>query len=235
LGAAVGSVTVSPHPPMAEPTPTTTATTIEDRAIMPVRKGTPSPLKGKPAITRRPMTQARRDAFLKSLREHGVFMAAARDASPNCSTIAGPSQSFKDLMARDDVFRQEVEAAIEEANAKVELEIHRRAVEGYEEPVFYMGEVVGSIRKWSDRLLELRAKGALPDKYAPERNMRMTSELTTTTIAAGSLVLSVNDLELLSDDEARQLTDLLQLIETRRHVGTIEHIEHRPVLGASGT
>lgn len=185
------------------------------------RKGGPSPLKGRPAITRRPLTKARREAFLSELRKHGVFAAAAKAASPHAPTD-GVVTSFRDLVARDPAFAAEVGAAIEQANAAVEHEIWRRSQEGWKEPVFYMGEVVGEITKFSDRLLELRAKAAMPERYAPERNLNVRGELTAAAIPAGALVLTVDDLSLLSDTEARQLTDLLKLIETRRDAPAID-------------
>ena len=55
----------------------------------------------------------------------------------------------------------------------MEHEIFRRAQEGWDEPVYggrYRQEVVGSVRRYSDRLLELRAKALMPeyrDKPAP--------------------------------------------------------------------
>ena len=41
----------------------------------------------------------------------------------------------------------------------------RRAIDGFEEPVFYQGAVVGAVRKYSDRMLELLLKGHAPEKY----------------------------------------------------------------------
>lgn len=41
--------------------------------------------------------------------------------------------------------------------------IHKRGVEGWEEPVFYQGVEVGTIRKYSDRMLEIQAKRHVPE------------------------------------------------------------------------
>jgi hypothetical protein len=41
--------------------------------------------------------------------------------------------------------------------------IHNRAVEGWDEPVFFKGEEVGCIRRFSDRLLEMHAKRHCPE------------------------------------------------------------------------
>jgi hypothetical protein len=40
----------------------------------------------------------------------------------------------------------------------LEREAWRRAVEGFDEPVHYQGEVVGYVKKYSDRMLELLLK-----------------------------------------------------------------------------
>ena len=47
----------------------------------------------------------------------------------------------------------------------IEAEIIRRSIEGIDEPVYQGGRLVGFVRKYSDRLLELAAKAALPEKY----------------------------------------------------------------------
>jgi len=47
----------------------------------------------------------------------------------------------------------------------VEHEIYRRAQEGWEEPIYggrHKEKIVGTVRRYSDRLLELRAKALLP-------------------------------------------------------------------------
>jgi hypothetical protein len=41
----------------------------------------------------------------------------------------------------------------------LEAEARRRAVQGWDEPVFHQGRKVGTIRKYSDRMLEILLKG----------------------------------------------------------------------------
>ena len=48
-----------------------------------------------------------------------------------------------------------------------EAEADRRAMQGWEEPVFQGGVQVGAVRKYSDKLLELQLKANNPKKYAP--------------------------------------------------------------------
>lgn len=47
----------------------------------------------------------------------------------------------------------------------LEAEARRRAVEGWDEPVFYKGHQCGGIRKYSDTLLIFLMKGAMSEKY----------------------------------------------------------------------
>lgn len=55
--------------------------------------------------------------------------------------------------------------AKEEANDRLEGEARRRAVAGTEEPVFYQGEEISKIRRYSDTLLIFLLKGAKPETY----------------------------------------------------------------------
>lgn len=111
------------------------------------------------------LTDERKLMFLRELSAHGIVVRAARCASPNCDTRSGSEQTFRDARAADPEFARAWDAAIENARGEVEYELHRRAVEGWEEPVYggrYKEKIIGSVRKYSDRLLELRAKGLLP-------------------------------------------------------------------------
>ena len=128
-----------------------------------------------------PMTAERKAAFLAELARHGIANRAARAASPG--SAAGAMTTFKDARERDPAFAVAWEEALETARADVEHEIYRRSTEGYEEPVFggrYKETVVGTVRRYSDRLLELRARALLPayrDAAALNVNKRVTHDL----------------------------------------------------------
>lgn len=66
----------------------------------------------------------------------------------------------------DDSFRKAYVRAMECAGELHEDEMWRRASEGVLEPVYQGGELVGSVRKFSDSLLMFALKGAMPGKYA---------------------------------------------------------------------
>lgn len=112
---------------------------------------------------RLPLSPERKAAFIVELARHGIARRAARAASPQSE--GGAFSTFKDERQRDPAFAAAWEEAIETARAEVEHEIYRRSTEGYDEPVFggrYRETVVGTVRRYSDRLLELRARAMLP-------------------------------------------------------------------------
>jgi hypothetical protein len=74
-------------------------------------------------------------------------------------------QRFYELRARDDAFRDDWAAAVDQGTDRLEDEAYRRAVEGVREPIFSRGEVVGERRMYSDRLIEFLLKARRPAVY----------------------------------------------------------------------
>lgn len=106
-----------------------------------------------------PTTQAEKNRFLAKLKSSvGNVAAAARAAGIARSTVYKLRDTDLDFaMAMDEV--------LESVYDDMEQELHRRAVKGVPEPVYYKGRIVGQIRKKSDRLLEFALKGVRPEKY----------------------------------------------------------------------
>ena len=119
------------------------------------------------------LTDERKQVFLAELLRHGIVAWAARAASPD--SPLGAKKTFYDERDRDPVFADDWDEAIDFARGAVERELHRRAVEGWNEPVFYQGEQVGEVRKYSDRLLELMARGLIPERY--RENFKMEASV----------------------------------------------------------
>ena len=71
------------------------------------------------------------------------------------------------MAARDksDTFAKEWDAAIEVATDTLEMEARRRASLGVEEPVYYQGQIVGYVRKYSDVLLMFLLKAQRPERF----------------------------------------------------------------------
>jgi len=68
---------------------------------------------------------------------------------------------------------------------RISATIHNRAIEGWREPVYYMGEVVGYTRKYSDKLILAQAK-----RFEPEYKEK--TEIDHKVSVAGVLVVSNN-------------------------------------------
>jgi hypothetical protein len=103
-------------------------------------------------------TKAARDVFLKELIETGRIGHSAHVSGVSTQTVDYHRKNFPefDALCRD---------ALEEFNTKIEQEIYRRAVIGVERPVFQGGVLVGVVKEYSDRLLEIEAKRRMPAAY----------------------------------------------------------------------
>lgn len=129
------------------------------------------------------LTARRKKLFLAELARHGILVRAARAASPRASSRYGAVQTFKDERERDPEFALQWEEAVEAAKASVEHELYRRAQEGWDEPIYggrHREKIVGTVRRYSDRLLELRAKALLPayrEASSVSVNGRVTHDL----------------------------------------------------------
>ena len=96
-------------------------------------------------------------AFLAVYAACGCITYAARKAK--CSRFA----HYKWM--QDAAYAEAFAEARAEACDVLESEARRRAVEGVRKPVYYQGDVVGTVREYSDTLLIFLLKGAMPEKY----------------------------------------------------------------------
>lgn len=103
-------------------------------------------------------TPAREKRFLAAL-SRGVSVAAAAAEAGFAYSCA-----YKWRHA-DPNFAARWQEAYEEGTDRLEDEALRRAVEGFDTPVFYGGKKVGQIRRYSDRLLMFQLRGRRPGKY----------------------------------------------------------------------
>jgi hypothetical protein len=71
----------------------------------------------------------------------------------------------------DPEFAQAWEDGKEMALDRMEEEALRRGYEGVDEPVFFQGKQVSTIRKYSDTLLIFYLKGNRPEKYRENLNL----------------------------------------------------------------
>lgn len=98
------------------------------------------------------------DPFIETLATTGNVSASAK--------LIGKSR-FAVYAARDsdEEFAKRWDEALEEACDTLEAEARRRALEGVDQPVYYLGEECGRIRKYSDTLLMFLLNGYRSSRF----------------------------------------------------------------------
>lgn len=111
-----------------------------------------------PKTVPRKFNEQRQLEFLSYLADSGLLTDACSLANITASTV-------RKYRKRDTNFDNACKLAIERSSDKLEMEARRRALEGIDEPVFYQGDVVGYVRKYSDSLLQFLLRGNRPEKF----------------------------------------------------------------------
>ena len=112
---------------------------------------------------------AKKRAFLSAFAECGNKSRAAEMAGIVKQTI------YTRQWREDREFQVALESAHVMAADRLEEEAHRRAVDGWEEPVgWYKGVAGGTVRRYSDNLLMFLLKGARPERYRERYDVRGT-------------------------------------------------------------
>lgn len=112
-------------------------------------------------------TSKAKKKFLEIISRTGNISEAARQTRT-------ARRTHYNWMDSDPEYAKAFNEAMEDAADNLELEARRRAVDGVEEPVYYKGEVCGTVTKYSDSLLMFLLKGAKPDKYADRQKTEMS-------------------------------------------------------------
>ena len=97
-------------------------------------------------------------AFLQAFAERGTVTAA-------CLASRVGRRTVYDWIAHDERFARDFDAAREAAADVLEAECRRRGQDGVEDPVYYRGQVVGSVRRYSDACLLALLKVYRPDRF----------------------------------------------------------------------
>ena len=123
------------------------------------------PVNRERALTTR-VSPKRLSAFILTLGRTGNLAEATEAAKI--------PRNYPDYQAqKSPVFARRMQNAMEKSKDGLETEARRRAVNGWEEPVF--GKLpgndggsgqIGTIKKYSDKLLETLMRGSRPEKYA---------------------------------------------------------------------
>lgn len=115
------------------------------------------------------VTEARKNNFLAALKETCNVTEAAKIAGFTARTAYNHRVSDPDFKERWDAVEIEV-------RDKIEGEIWRRGVEGIDKPIFYQGKPVATVKEYSDRMLELLAKGHMKDRYGDQSKVELTGK-----------------------------------------------------------
>ena len=107
---------------------------------------------------KRPSLAVRKACFLEVLRQTAIVSRAAREAGLSSSTVYAHRTRFPG-------FARDWDAAVAEALDAVESGLIERARNGVEKPVYYRGEIVGSVRSYSDALAMFLLKAKRPEVY----------------------------------------------------------------------
>lgn len=95
---------------------------------------------------------ANQERFLNELAKHGIVGAA-------CVAAGVPVPTQEQWESQDtNGFKRRKASVLRLALGVLELEIHRRAVEGVDKPVIYKGQITDTYREYSDNLLMFRTK-----------------------------------------------------------------------------
>lgn len=96
--------------------------------------------------------------FVETFREKGIIRAACEAAGIR----RGLHSSWK---RSDPTFAEDCEEALEDAVDRIEKEMIRRGIDGFERPIIYQGKITGQYKDYSDALLITLAKGMRPQRY----------------------------------------------------------------------
>ncbi len=113
---------------------------------------------------------AKKEADFLAILSNGSSVQAAVQAI-GCSR----SNAYK-RRQNDPEFAAQWDAAIEAGSDLLEDEAKRRAHEGVLEPVYYQGQEVGQVRKYSDTLLMFMLKARRPDKFKERKEQQLTGK-----------------------------------------------------------
>lgn len=78
---------------------------------------------------------------------------------------------------QDADFAKEWERALEIGVAALEDEAHRRAFDGCEEPVYYLGQKIDTLKRYSDTLAIFLLKAHRPERYRERFEGQITGDM----------------------------------------------------------
>ena len=157
-------------------------------------------------------TQRRRRAISPKARERFLEALAAGWAVRHAASLTTYSfQRWYELREADEEFAAAWSEAIEQGTQRIEDEALRRAVDGWDEPVFQKGELVGHVRRYSDAILALLLRARRPETYREGAIVDMST--------------TVHQLHIAPDPEQSA-----RMLEKLQAVGLLTHVPEAQVL-----
>ncbi len=132
--------------------------------------GRPRGSKNSPGMAGTAFTSERKQKYCAALQQHGEPALARATVGVSHATVYRHRLQDPDFRAMED-------EALEQYRSSVHQAIHRRAIEGWEEPVYHNGVVVGSRRRYSDALLLAHAKRHSPELYGDKVKVDQTTHV----------------------------------------------------------
>lgn len=111
-----------------------------------------------------------KDRFLAAFARLGTVTRAAEECGLS-------RQAHYNWLAEDENYALRFGQAKAEATDRILGEIRRRAIEGVDEPIFYKGQKVATVKRYSDVLLIFLAKGEMPDKFKDRNHVEMDANV----------------------------------------------------------
>lgn len=139
---------------------------------MPKKRGRPAGVKSMKPNRQGSFTLQKKNKFLKLVEKNGGNQsAAAAKVGISPGTITYHQKN-------DPAFKERLEMAKLKAMQEVEEAITKRGVEGYDEDVYYKGEVVGKKKVYSDTLLMERARALDSQRYGKRSQVDVNANVT---------------------------------------------------------
>lgn len=139
---------------------------------------------GEPKAKAKQSTRGRKKKFSKALFNAVLARIARNESTVNAIRAEGISPScFYDNVSKKPEFLDALQKVQIDRDAKfkqqtietLEQTALSRAVDGWDEPVFYEGKLCGTKRKFSDSLLMFMLKGLKPDVYKDGANINVNN------------------------------------------------------------
>lgn len=139
--------------------------------------------------------QRKKRAFLAAYAETGNVTRAAE--------IVGCARTRHYEWLKDDpVYAADFVSVEDHAGDRLEQEARRRAMQGVAKPVFYKGDVVGTIQEYSDTLLIFLLKASRPEKYSERHKVESTVNYRREAAAIAAEIGKADDPALVAQIEA---------------------------------